>query len=232
MDPISITKSGKSIRIYTPDGYKSFTIQGLNNSLQKIFSESSKLTDKYKSTPKFPEFLGGDTLSPSFIRDEVEIIQNILNGDKSYSPQQVFDAAKKIKDIARNKGEFNKAFYGEVAKYYGRPNFSVKQTQDALRNKKFKVPAADKISPRRSSNERYESLVEWLYNEYRNISYKKIVNLSQAELMAIIDQAENEGTIPSKYTNSYYRKHAASTYSRDSKGTTIDSPLFRPIRRK
>lgn len=233
MQPISSTKSGKSLRIYTPDGYKTFQIQGLERSLQKIYAQAAELTEKFHSTPKFPEFLGGDTRTPIFIRKDVEIIQNVLNKYGNYSPETVYTAARRIKDIGRNKADFNREFYGEVAAYYGYPKFTVKQTRKALKEKKFKTPAQDVDLPRQSQ-ERYERIVEWLYNEYDNISYKKIVNLSQAQLMEIVENAEIYGNVPSKYTSSYHRKGTGyQTFDRNKEGgAKISDPLFKPIKRK
>lgn len=241
MQPISITASKKSIRIYTPDGYKTFRIAGLQNSLRKIYSKSVELTKQWHSTPKFPEFLGADKRAPIFISEDVNIINNVLAGfTDSYSPETVYTAAARLKDIARNNASFEREFYGTIADYYGKPKLTVKQTKSALKNKLFKSPRQDYANGGvRNSPERYERKVEWMLNQYRNISYSKIVNLSNAELNEIIQTYDTtelqtgKGYIPSKYTQSYARKNKVTiSDSNRAKGTTpqITDPVIRPRR--
>lgn len=224
---IGLTASGKSIRIETPQGVKTFRISGLENKLQNIMRRSTALSWEYGSTPKFPTDLGGDTQVPSFVRKQTELLDDILSGhgDK-YTPAEAIKAISDIREIGGSAAGFNKAFYGAVAKYYGYPNMSVGTTITALKKGKFRVPAADVNRPRTHS-ERYENYIVWLLNEIPNLRPGALRDLSQAELAHIENIYNNEGidAIPSKYKQYYTRKKKISKlygekleYEEDEKG--------------
>lgn len=209
-DNLYLTPSGKSIKVFNPDtgGFKLFRVNSLQNAVQRIFDESNRLTNLYHSTPRFPEYLGGDSRSPKFIREDVNILNDVLAGHGSaYSPEQVLEAAQHLKTTGASTHAIANEFYNAVASYYGEPDLSPQRTKEALEQKKFKTPPPTWETEDDSEREqaRYEAYLEWLYKNIPNLNMAKVEFLRQSQLSDIEQQWNLYKKIDRAHTQRYKR---------------------------
>lgn len=190
-----LTPSGKTLKVYTPDGWKGFRLSTLERNLQNASVKSLELTKKYGHNAQFTEELGANELAPIFLRRAVDIINDVQEGilgtptGYAYTAEDLNEAATLIKTLGgqSNKEEFEKAFFGAVADYYGTPDLSVEQIKKGLEKGNFKIPVQDLNDVNDNPDATYSEMKAWIIDNIADVHAASIRNInSSAQLREIM----------------------------------------------
>lgn len=214
-NPFTLSPSGMTLHINTPSGTTSVRIPALAKKAARVYEKAHNLTyNIYGDSPQIPLHLGMGGEMPSFIRESVERVWDVIAGEYTdYSPQQIVEDVRNIQTVATSAKAFNAAYYGEIARYYGHPNLTVKQTKYNLKQHKFVIPLEEYKAAVGGYNPGSDPtrLQEWIIDHIPNSNKKAIHNEDNVNILRqIVEDWEVEGVIDKQYAQRYVRKRVKS----------------------
>lgn len=235
---VRLSATGKSIIVDVGGQTVRRRISSIMSDVRKITGRGIALTEKFGNAPGFSPDLGANLEVPIFARRSADILDDIINlypGQESqHSAETVAAAIEQLKTFSNSAASFDTAFYGSVAKYYGRPSLTKKQTKKALEEGKLRVPAqhAERMSRYgdmpEDNEDLYSDFKAWIIDSIPNVSARAINAIPDRDtLQDIVDEWDNMGELTGnyrQYTQRYERKNAGGRRARTKAGIKPRKP--------
>ncbi len=212
--PKGYKTNGSKFTINT--GKKHYTISfiGIDRMQDEITRWSAKLSQKYNRNSQFPSELGTNVGRPTaIISEEIRNIWDAIAYAQGRTKNEVdidlvINSYERLRELYKSIDKRKDAFFGYVSDYYSETRLTRKQTIDALKKKKFKIPLEDiKNNTYYNEANNYERMRNWIYSNTKNSSRKALNKINNSNVLrAIMQEIELFGTIPTDIAQRYVRK--------------------------
>lgn len=186
-----------------------FSLDDLWRQIDQINKQSQALSKQITRNPYYPRDLGLNTDPVRFIRRELDDLERLaIRGEVSPTLSASLDRLKRL----QKPSAVERAFWGAVGQTYGVTGaqariLAPKGKLTSPKAKRKRIQARDEDGETgEETKARYEPLVKWTREKIPHVDARKLVNLSQEELLQIAQQWNTTGTIPRAVTRPFAKK--------------------------